>query len=146
MKFKLFIIGIAISLMSTKCAEKYVYISFENKSSRNVMLSCTKNKDSLKKNIISMHFSHDSRFIYLHKHTLKKDSFPESNLGSYSHIKPNFYTFYFLRVIKYDSIKKNYVFEKKYDSINISEDKIRIGEGHKNIITYGNKWIIFRAK
>ena len=71
------------------------------------MLSCTKNKDSLEKNIISKHFSHDSRFKYLQKHTLKKDSFPESGLGSYSHIKPNFYTFYFLRVIKYDSIKKN---------------------------------------
>jgi len=145
MKFKLFIIVLAISLMSTKCAEKSIYISFENKSSRNVMLSCTKNKDSLGKNIISMHFSHDSRFIYLHKHTLKKDSFPESNLYFYSSKKSNFYTFYFLRVIKYDSIKKNYVFEKKYDSINISEDKIRIGEGHKNSLIYDEKKIVFKS-
>lgn len=107
MKIKLFIIVLAISLMSTKCAEKSVYISFENKSNRNVMLSCTKNKDSLEKNIISTHFFHDFRFKYLYKHTFKKDTLVESNLHLYSHIKLNFYTFYFLRVIKYDSIKKN---------------------------------------
>ena len=83
MKFKLFIIGIAISLMSTKCAEKYVYISFENKSSRNVMLSFTKKTDSLNK-IISKHFFDDPRFKYLHKHTFKKDTLVESDLYFYS--------------------------------------------------------------
>jgi hypothetical protein len=144
MKIKLFIIVLAISLMSTKCAEKYVYISFENKSSRNVMLSCTKKTDSLNK-IISKHFSHDFSFKYLYKHTFKKDTLVESNLGSYSHIKLNFYTFYFLRVIKYDSIKKKNVFEKKYDSINISEDKIKIGEGHKNSLIYDEKKIVFKS-
>lgn len=131
--------------MSTKCAEKYVYISFENKTNRNVMLSCTKNKDSLNK-IISKHFFHDPRFKYLYKYTLKKDTLIESNLHFYSHIKLNFYTFYFLRVIKYDSIKKKYVFENKYDSINISEDKIKIGEGHENSLIFDEKKIVFKSR
>jgi hypothetical protein len=145
MKIKLFIIGLAISLMSTKCAEKPVYISFENKSERNVVFSCTKNSDSLK-NIILKKFFHDSSFKYLHKHTLKKDTLIGSDLYYYLSKDKNFYTFYFLRVIKYDSIKDDYVFDKKHDSINISKDEIKIGEEGRNSFSYGTSKIVFKSK
>ena len=145
MKIKLFIIGLAISLMSTKCAEKAVYISFENKSERNVIFSCTKNSEILNTKLKRGDFFHGN-FEILHKNILKKDSFPASGLNFYLSKDKIFYTFYFLRVIKYDSKKNDYVFDKKYDSINISKDKIKIGEGARNSFLYGTDKIVFKSK
>ncbi|UFH34664.1 hypothetical protein [Flavobacterium acetivorans] len=145
MKIKLIIIGLAISLMSTKCAEKPVYFSFENKSEKDVFFSYTKNIDSLKK-IIYENSYHDSRFKYLHKHTIKKDTLIGSDLYFYLSKNKNFYTFYFFRVLKYDSKKNDFVFGDKYDSINISRNKIRIGEGGRNSFLYGTHKIIFKSK
>ena len=143
MKIKLFIIGLAISLMSMKCAEKPVYFSFENNSDRNVVFSCVKNRDSLK-NIISKNFFHDSSFKLLNKHILKKDTLIESDLYFYESKDKHFYTFYFLRVLKYDSIKNNYVFSKIYDSITINKKHILVGEDCINSITYTKDKIFFR--
>ncbi len=143
MKIKLFIIGLAILLMSIKCAEKPLYFSFENNSDRNVVFSCVKNSDTLN-NIISKKFFHDSSFKLLNKQIFKKDTLIESDLNFYQSKDKNFYTFYFLRVLKYDSIKNSYVFSKRYDSININKKHILVGEDCLNSITYTKDKIFFR--
>lgn len=112
MKIKCITIGLAISLMSIRCPDEPVNMSFENKSTKNVVLSSTKDGDSLKK-IILKKFSHDFRFKYLKNNSLKNDILGESDLYYYYLRKnQNYYTFYFLKVIKFDTIKDNYVFEK----------------------------------
>jgi hypothetical protein len=86
-------------------------------------------------------------FKYLKNNSIKKDTLGESDLYFYSGMREqDFYTFYFLRVIKFDTIKNNYIFEKRYDSINVDKEKILIGDEGKNIFTYGNKWLVFKAK
>lgn len=145
MKIKFFILGLAISLMSTKCAEKPVNISFENNSERNTLFTFTKNTDSLKR-IIFKNYNHDSRYKYLYKSIRKRDTLIESSLNYYLSKDKNFYTFYFLRVIKYDSINNNYVFSNIYDSININKKHFLVGEEYGNIFTYDNDRIVFKSK
>lgn len=145
MKIKLIIIALAIALMSTKCAEKPINIIFENNSDRNIVFSFTKNADSLR-NIISKKFYHDSRFKYLNSKKNKIDTLGESDLYFYSTKDRAFYTFYFLKVIKFDTIANKYVFEKKYDSINVDKEKVSIGEKGKNFFVYSNKMIVFKGK
>lgn len=144
MKNKLIIIALAIALMSTKCAEKPINIIFENNSDRNIVFSFTKNVDSLR-NIISKKFYHDSRFKYLKRKKQQIDTLGESDLYFYSTKNRGFYTFYFLRVVKFDTIANSYVFEKRYDSINIDKEKILIGEVGNNIFVYDNKKIVFKS-
>lgn len=145
MKIKILIISLAVSLMSTKCAEEPVYITFENKSERHIVFSCTKNRDSLKKIILGKYF-HDSMFKFLHRHSVKKDTLSGSDFNFYLSKNKIFYTFYFLKVIKYDSIKDEYVFDKIYDSINISKGKIQIGDKGRNSFSYNADKIIFKSK
>ncbi|MBA4277193.1 hypothetical protein [Flavobacterium sp.] len=73
------IIALAISLMSTKCAEEPVNIVFDNESDRNVVFSFTKNTDSLK-NVISGKFYYDSRFKYFQRNSIRLDTLTGSDL------------------------------------------------------------------
>jgi len=145
MKIKLIIIALAIALMSTKCAEKPINIIFENNSDRNIVSSYTKNRDSLKKIILEKSY-HDPCFKLLIHNSIKIDSYPESWLHYYSGMKEQDYcTFYFFKVIKFDTIRDNYVFEKKYDSINVDKEKILIGDDGRNEFIYTEKKITFKS-
>jgi hypothetical protein len=145
MKKTVIIIALAISLMSTKCAEKPLNIVFSNKSDKNIVFSSMKDTDSLK-NIISEKSYHDSRFKYLKRNSIKTDTLIKSDLYFYSRKNSSFYTFYFFRVIKFDIITNSYVFEKRYDSINIDKAKISIGEEGNNTFIYSKSKIIFKSK
>jgi hypothetical protein len=146
MRNKVIIIVVAISLMSIKCAEKPLNVIFDNKSDKNILFSSIKNSDSLK-TIISAKFFLDARYKYVQKNSELVDTcLISSDLYYYLSKNKAFYTFYFFRVIKFDTLKNNYVFEKRYDSINIDKEKILIGDEGKNIFTFNNKLIIFKAK
>jgi hypothetical protein len=145
MKKVLFIIAIAISLMSTKCAEKQFNITIENKSGSEVVFSHTKDIDSLK-SILSKGNYFRGQFIRLDEKSTKTDTLIESDLYFYLSKEKSFYTFYFLKLLKEDHIKGNYVFEKKYDSINIEKDKIIIGEEVNNAFIYSKSKILFKSK
>lgn len=138
------IIALAISLMSTKCAEEPVNIVFDNESDRNVVFSFTKNTDSLK-NVISGKFYHDSRFKYFQRNSIRLDTLTGSDLYYYLSKDNTFYTFYFLRAIKFDTLTNNYIFEKKYDSISLEKEKIFIGDEGNNTFIYTNKKIVFKS-
>lgn len=144
MKNDLILIALAISLMSTKCADETLNIDFNNKSDKNVIFSFTKNTDTLKK-VILKNFNHDNRFKYLKSKNIKNDVLGNSDLYFYSKKGKSFYTFYFLRVVKFDTVENNYVFEKKYDSINIVKEKIFTGEKANNTFIYDNKKIVFKS-
>lgn len=143
MKKTVIIIALTISLMSTKCADKPLNIDFDNKSDKNILFSFTKNVDTLK-NVILQKFYHDNRFKYLKSRSMERDVLGNSDLYFYSRKNESFYTFYFLRVIKFDTLNNNYIFEKKYDSINIAKEKIFIGEDSNNTFVYDNKKIVFK--
>lgn len=144
MKIKSIIIGLSIALMSTSCPRESVFVSFENKSNIDVIISYTKNRDSLIK-IISRNYLYESKFKFLNRHVIKNDTLIDYDLDFYLSKDKTFYTFYFLKVVKFDTIRNDYIFEKRYDSINVDKDKILIGDEGKNIFTYGNKWLVFRA-
>jgi len=145
MRIKYIIIGFAISLMSISCPQKRINIILENKTNKNMILSCTKNVDSLKNIILEKSYL-DDRFKFLPHNSIKIDSTLEYWLSYYSGMKnQNYYTFYFLKVVKFDTIKDNYVFEKRYDSINVDKEKILIGDEGKNKIIYTNKKIVFMS-
>lgn len=146
MKIKLIIVPLAIALMSTKCAEKQINIIFENNSNQNIVLSSTKNRDSLKKIILENSY-HNPCFKYLKSRKNQIDTLGESDLYFYSGMKEQDYcTFYFFKVVAFDTLVNNYIFEKKYDSINIDKEKILVGDKAINRFTYSNKKIIFRSK
>lgn len=139
------IIALAISLMSTKCAEEPVNIVFDNKSDRDIVFSSIKNADTLK-NVISEKSYLDPRFKYLKRNSKRLDTLSRAELYYYLSKDETFYTFYFLRVIKFDTLTNNYVFENIYDSINIDKDKIYIGDEGYNTFIYTNKKIVFKSK
>ena len=138
------IIALAISLMSIKCAEKGVNIVLKNKSNKNIVFSSIKNTDSINK-IISEKSYFDPRYKYLKKNSMGIDTLTRADLYYYLSKEKAFYTFYFLRVIKFDTIKDNYVFEKRYDSINIDKEKILIGDEGSNTFIYSNNKIVFKS-
>ena len=79
------------------------------------------------------------------KDIIKTDTLGEADLYFYSTKERDFYTFYFLTVIKFDTLTNNYVFEKTYDSINIDKEKIYIGDERYNTFIYSNKKIFFKS-
>ena len=135
------VIALAISLMSTKCAEKSVNIVLDKKSNRSIVFSSIKNTDSLK-NIILEKSYHDSRFKYLKRNSINTDTLTRADLYFYLLKDKAFYTFYFLKVIKFDALTNNYVFENKYDSINLEKEKILIGDEGNNTFIYTNNKIV----
>lgn len=142
---KLAVIALGISLMSTKCADKTINFVYNNKSKRDVVLSCTRDIDSLKKIILEKNY-HDPCFKLLKANILKKDTLGESDLHFYSGMKNrDYYTFYFFPAVKFDTLTNKYIFDTKYDSINIDKEKIRIGLDVYNVFEYGNKKIIFKV-
>jgi hypothetical protein len=48
-------------------------------------------------------------------------------------------------VIKFDALTNNYVFENKYDSINLEKEKILIGDEGNNTFIYTNNKIVFNS-
>lgn len=139
------IIALAISLMSTKCAEEPVTIVFDNKSDWDIVFSSIKNADTLKNVILEKSYL-DPRFIYLKKNIIKTDTLTRAHLNYYLSKDNAFYTFYFLRAIKFDTLTNNYIFEKKYDSINLEKEKIFIGDEGNNIFIFTNKKIVFSSR
>ncbi len=131
--------------MSTKCAEKPVNIVFDNKSERNIVFSSIKTTDSLKI-LISEKSYLDPRFKYLKRNSIRLDTLSRAEGYYYLSKDETFYTFYFLRVIKFDTHTNNYVFEKKYDSINLGKEKIYIGDECNNTFIYTNKKIVFKSR
>ena len=131
--------------MSTKCAEEPVNIVFDNKSDRDIVFSSIKNADTLKNVILEKSYL-DPRFKYLKKDIIKTDTLGEADLYFYSTKERDFCTFYFLRVIKFDTLTNNYVFEKKYDSINLEKGKVLIGDEGYNTFIYTNKKIVFSSR
>lgn len=144
MRRTVIIIALAISLMSVKCAEKPVNIVLDNKNHRNIVFSSIKDTDSLKKIILEKSYL-DPRFKYLKMNTIIIDTLTRADLYYYLSKDKAFYTFYFLKVIKFDTLTSNYVFEKKYDSINVDKEKILIGDEGKNIFIYTNAKIVFKS-
>ena len=138
------IIALAISLMSTKCAEEPINIVFDNMSDQDIVFSSLKNADSLKI-VISEKSYLDPRFKYLKRKSKRLDTLSRAELYYYLSKDETFYTFYFLRVIKFETLKNNYVFEKKYDSINLDKDKIFIGDKGHNTLIYTDKKIVFKS-
>ena len=137
------LIALAISLMSTKCAEEPVNIVFDNKSDRDIVFFSLKNVDSLKI-VISEKSYLDPRFKYLKRHSKRLDTLSRAELYYYLSKDETFYTFYFLRVIKFDTLTNNYVFEKEYDSINLENENFFIGDEGNNTFIY-NKKIVFKS-
>lgn len=130
--------------MSAKCAEKPVNIIFGNKSDRNIVFSSVKNTDTLKYVILEKSYL-DSRFKYYKRNSIKKDTLTRADLYYYLSKDNTFYTFYFLRPIKFDTLTNNYVFRKTYDSINIDKEKIYIGAEGYNKFIYTNRKIVFTS-
>lgn len=130
--------------MSAKCAEKPVNIIFDNKSDRNIVFSSMKNTDTLKNVILEKSYL-DPRFKYFKKNSIKTDTLTRADLYYYLSKDNTFYTFYFLRPIKFDTLKNNYVFKKTYDSINIDKEKIYIGGEGYNKFIYTNRKIVFTS-
>lgn len=130
--------------MSTKCAEKRLNIIFSNKSEKNIVFSCTNNKDILKEVILKKNY-HDPRFKYLKKGVIINDTLPASFLDYYLSKDRSFVTFYIFKIKQFDTIKNLYVFEKKYDSINVYKEKIQIGVEGRNVLTYDDKRISFKS-
>lgn len=138
------IVALGISLMSTKCAEKPVNIVIDNKSNRDMVFSSIKNADTLKNVILEKSYL-DPRFKYLNKNSIKIDTLTRAALYYYLSKDNTFYTFYFLRPIKFDTLTNYYVFEKIYDSINIDKEKIYIGDEGYNTFICANKKIVFNS-
>jgi hypothetical protein len=142
---KLAIVALGISLMSTKCADKTINFVYENKSNRDVVLSCTREIDSLKMIILERNY-HDPCFKLLKANILNKDTLGESDLHFYSGMKNrDYYTYYFFRIVKFNTLTDKHIFEPKYDSINIDKEKIRIGVNVYNVFEYDDKKIVFKV-
>jgi hypothetical protein len=95
---KLAIVTLSISLMSTKCADKTINFVYDNKSKRDVVLSCTRDIDSLKTIILEQNY-HDPCFKLLKANILKKDTLGQSDLHFYSGMKnviTTLFTFFLL--------------------------------------------------
>lgn len=144
MKEKIILIALAVSLMSTKCAEKSLNMTFSNESENNVVFSSTNNRNVLKEIMLKKN-SHDPRFKYIRKGETNNDTLTVSSLDFYLSKDRDFYTFYFFQIKQFDTIKDLYVFEKKYDSININKQKFQIGMEGKNILIYNDKRILFKS-
>lgn len=142
---KLILIALGISLISTKCADKTINFVFDNKSKKDIVLSCTKDIDSLRKIILENNY-HDPCFKLLKANNFKKDTLGESDMYFYAGLKnSDYYTFYFFHVVKYDALTNNYTFEPIYDSIKIDKEQIRVGFKAHNVFEFGNKKIIFKG-
>lgn len=88
---------------------------------------------------------YDVRFKYFVRNIIKTDTLTRADLYFYLSKDKTFYTFYFLRPIKFGTLTNKYVFEKKYDSINIYKENIHIGNEGYNTFMYTNEKIVFKS-
>jgi hypothetical protein len=146
MRKTIIVIALSISLMSTKGAEKPANIVFDNKSDRNIVFSSIKNTDTLKSVILEKSYL-DPRCKYFKRNSINTDTLTRADLYYYLSKDKAFYAFYFLRVIRFDTLTNNYFFENIYDSINIDiyKEKIHIGDKGYNTFIYTNKKIVFKS-
>jgi hypothetical protein len=142
MKIKLFIVALAIPLLSTKCAEERVFLTVKNKSNSDVAIACTKDTVLLKE-MYERGTYVQTEFNTTKKSKTNKIPFSESDLNFYFSKDKKSYTFYFFRYSIKDTFNNIIQFEKQYDSINVHVDDVNIGEGKNNIFIYDGSKIKF---
>ncbi|WP_264565457.1 hypothetical protein [Flavobacterium sp. N3904] len=131
LKLNLFIFVIAMSLLSTKCAEETIFFTFKNNTNFNIAMTSIKDTATLRE-MYERGTYIQSEFNTVSGRITKKIPFIESDLNFYYSTNGEFYTFYFFKYSIVDRFNNKIIFNKKYDSINVAIDEINIGVEKNN--------------
>jgi len=104
MKFKFILFSFVIFLcLATKCAEKTIDLTIENKSTKDIVLTI-KHKNFIFNELLDSINYYDKKFFVIKKNESKSFGFSKYNFDYYLDKEKLFYTFYFYKIL--DSINK----------------------------------------